>query len=151
MEEKFQKLKDVYTKLREEHIQLIRTKAEVDKQLLIAKHASEEAIRLKDEISLQMTELLAEKNKTEEKMAQAEDIAGEAELWKAQKEALQNDNLVIFLPEPESLIFTLIRTVLILNIFGLGIIERLGRSVERTEQVGSRPSSGCVDERGFGC
>ncbi|KAK6626211.1 hypothetical protein RUM43_006517 [Polyplax serrata] len=95
MEEKFQKLKDVYTKLREEHIQLIRTKAEVDKQLLIAKHASEEAIRLKDEISLQMTELLAEKNKTEEKMAQAEDIAGEAELWKAQKEALQNDNLAL--------------------------------------------------------
>lgn len=95
MEEKFQKLKDVYTKLREEHIQLIRTKAEVDKQLLIAKHSSEEAIRLKDEISVQMNELLNEKNKADEKIAKAEDMAGEAELWKAQKEALQNEKFVM--------------------------------------------------------
>ncbi|XP_073971971.1 huntingtin interacting protein 1 isoform X1 [Rhodnius prolixus] len=36
-EEKFQKLKDFYTKLREEHIALIRQKADVDKQLLTIK------------------------------------------------------------------------------------------------------------------
>lgn len=36
-EEKFQKLKDFYTKLREEHIALIRQKADVDKQLLTMK------------------------------------------------------------------------------------------------------------------
>lgn len=94
MEEKFQKLKDVYTKLREEHIQLIRNKAEVDKQLLVVKHSSEEAIRLKEEISVQLNALLHEKCKNDEKIAQAEDLAGEAELWKAQKEALLNEKQV---------------------------------------------------------
>ena len=94
MEEKFQKLRSVYTKLREEHIQLIRTKADVDKQLVLSKHSCEEAVKLKDEISIQMNELLTENNKAQEKIALTENIMGEIEFLKSQKDILQNEKMV---------------------------------------------------------
>ncbi|KAL0272699.1 UNVERIFIED_CONTAM: hypothetical protein PYX00_005571 [Menopon gallinae] len=95
MEEKFQKLKDVYTVLREEHIQLIRAKAEVDKQLLFARHASEEANRLKEEISLQMNELLHEKNVIEENLSKSGNLVGELDFAKKEKEAVEAEKLTL--------------------------------------------------------
>lgn len=104
MEEKFQKLKDVYTKLREEHIQLLRTKAEVDKQLVIAKRAGEEAIRVKEEISMQMNELLHEKSKAEENLVKSGEIENEIAFLKSEKEFIEIEKAV----SQSVLIFSLI-------------------------------------------
>lgn len=57
LEEKFQKLKDVYSTLREEHIGLIRKKAEVDKQLGLLKMSQEQSERRSLEAERHLDEL----------------------------------------------------------------------------------------------
>lgn len=94
MEEKFQKLKEVYQKLREEHIGLIRSKAEVDKQLVCVKHAGEEAVKVKEELLMQLNELMHEKSKHEENLVRSAETASEVETLKAAKEALESQNSV---------------------------------------------------------
>ncbi|KAK0160735.1 hypothetical protein PV328_008111 [Microctonus aethiopoides] len=58
LDEKFEKFKKVYSKLREEHISLIRKKAEVDKQLGGIKIAQEQAERRTLEAEQRLQELL---------------------------------------------------------------------------------------------
>ena len=57
-EEKFNKLKDVYQKLRDEHITLLRQKAEVDKKVLVANAALEQS----NKIHLELQESLEQAN-----------------------------------------------------------------------------------------
>ena len=60
-EDKFVKLKDVYQKLRDEHIKLLRQKAEVDKKLSTANVSLEQSNRiqceLQDSLELSKTSL----------------------------------------------------------------------------------------------
>lgn len=49
-EEKFSKLKDVYQKLRDEHIKLLRQKGEVDKKLAVASASIEESNKIQNEL-----------------------------------------------------------------------------------------------------
>jgi hypothetical protein len=60
IEEKFNKLKDVYQKLREEHIGLLRKKAEVDKQLAGSNITRDEAIRSRDSMEKKLEEMLTD-------------------------------------------------------------------------------------------
>ncbi|KAE8752155.1 hypothetical protein FOCC_FOCC000948 [Frankliniella occidentalis] len=71
-EDKFLRLKEVYSKLREEHIQLLRQKAglekdlkkaDVDKQITGIQKANEEAEKRKLEVEAQLTELVADRDK----------------------------------------------------------------------------------------
>ncbi|XP_053641344.1 huntingtin-interacting protein 1-related protein isoform X2 [Cherax quadricarinatus] len=56
-EEKFLKMKDVYQKLRDEHIHLIRGKAELDKQLSMEQEAHASTQRSKDELAAALNRL----------------------------------------------------------------------------------------------
>ena len=60
-EEKFSKLKDVYQKLRDEHIKLLRQKGDVDKKLSVANTSVEESTKihceLQDSLELVKTSL----------------------------------------------------------------------------------------------
>jgi huntingtin interacting protein 1 len=51
-EEKFVKLKDVYQKLRDEHINLLRQKAEADKKLSVANAAIDQSNKIQAEMEL---------------------------------------------------------------------------------------------------
>lgn len=75
MEEKFQKLKEVYGKLREEHITLLRNKAEVDRQLAQARFAADAAGRLREELD----QLLEERAKAEQNETQLTTLRTEKE------------------------------------------------------------------------
>ncbi|KAK4299074.1 hypothetical protein Pmani_028625 [Petrolisthes manimaculis] len=59
-EEKFVKMKDVYQKLREEHIGLIRSKAELDKMLTVERESNLAIQRAKEEASLTLSQLKAQ-------------------------------------------------------------------------------------------
>lgn len=67
-EEKFYRMKEVYTKLREEHISLIRSKAEADKQVATLKSTLEEVKTSKEEISERLQLAEREKNLVEGKL-----------------------------------------------------------------------------------
>ena len=58
MEDKFTKLKEVYQKLREEHISLLRQKADVDKRLSNADITKNDALKSKDIMEKKLEELL---------------------------------------------------------------------------------------------
>ncbi|XP_035220709.1 huntingtin-interacting protein 1-like [Stegodyphus dumicola] len=64
-EEKFLKMKEVYSKLREEHIGLIRGKAELDKQVSVLKTSVEVAEKEKQSLTQQIEELSNSNVKTE--------------------------------------------------------------------------------------
>ncbi|KFM62103.1 Huntingtin-interacting protein 1, partial [Stegodyphus mimosarum] len=64
-EEKFLKMKEVYSKLREEHIGLIRGKAELDKQVSVLKASVEVAEKEKQSLTQQIEELSNSNVKTE--------------------------------------------------------------------------------------
>ncbi|XP_067010685.2 huntingtin-interacting protein 1 isoform X4 [Anabrus simplex] len=93
-EEKFSKLKDIYTKLREEHVQLIRQKADVDKQLDKAKTSYEEAEKSKMEAVSKLTEAVNEKRKVEDSLQQTSSQArAELEALQAAQEAVESEKL----------------------------------------------------------
>uniref|UniRef100_T1IJU8 I/LWEQ domain-containing protein n=1 Tax=Strigamia maritima TaxID=126957 RepID=T1IJU8_STRMM len=133
-EEKFLKMKDVYTKLREEHIALLRGKAEIEKQLSGAMKASEEANSLqeivksmdelkrnkdileqelykasakRDELTIELAEISSTNSLLEEKLIQSEKTkeAIKQEFTIATKK-LQNNSLVNCIDEVESLVQT---------------------------------------------
>ncbi|CAG0896444.1 unnamed protein product [Cyprideis torosa] len=86
-EEKFQKLKELYSKLREEHISLIRQKAELDKALVAAKQSSE---GIQGDISRYISELdrlQQEKESLEARMQISDSSASEAMRGKEELEA----------------------------------------------------------------
>jgi len=58
LEDKFTKLKEVYQKLREEHISLLRQKADVDKRLSNADITKNDALKSKDIMEKKLEELL---------------------------------------------------------------------------------------------
>ncbi|XP_044732673.1 huntingtin-interacting protein 1 isoform X2 [Chrysoperla carnea] len=92
-EEKFNKLKDVYTKLREEHIQLIRQKAEVDKKLFGCKKIVEELETKRTQLEAQVIELKSEKNKELENVQQSvKQQVEELEVLQAQHDYLKSEN-----------------------------------------------------------
>ena len=66
-EEKFSKLKDVYQKLRDEHISLLRQKADSDKKLSASSAALEESTKIQCELqdSLQLARVKIEEADSE--------------------------------------------------------------------------------------
>ena len=92
-EEKFVKLKDVYQKLRDEHINLLRQKAEADKKLSVANAAIDQSNKIQAELQ---NSLELSKSSTEEitkdlqsiKLNQDEKIS----LLMAEKEELTKSN-----------------------------------------------------------
>ena len=60
LEEKFVKLKDIYQKLREEHIMLLRQKAEVDKRLSSSEISRDDALQNKQIMESRLEEVLTE-------------------------------------------------------------------------------------------
>nr|XP_045605659.1 huntingtin-interacting protein 1-related protein-like isoform X1 [Procambarus clarkii] len=65
-EEKFVKMKDVYQKLRDEHINLIRGKAELDKQLSVEQEAHSSTQRSKDELAAALHKLQSQMTQNEQ-------------------------------------------------------------------------------------
>jgi len=59
-EEKFGKLKEVYQKLREEHINLLRLKAEVDKKLASSNINKDEAVRAREKVEKEVEGMLSQ-------------------------------------------------------------------------------------------
>ena len=60
LEDKFLKLKEVYQKLREEHITLLRQKAEVDKRASAAEIGKTEAVRAREAVEGRVEEMLTQ-------------------------------------------------------------------------------------------
>lgn len=83
MQKNCEKLKNVYAKLREEHIALLREKADVERQLAQARHSAESVNRLKEEIE----RLLAERAQAEEKETLVKEL-------RSGKERVEADNQV---------------------------------------------------------
>ncbi|XP_026668374.1 huntingtin-interacting protein 1 isoform X2 [Ceratina calcarata] len=71
LEEKFQKLKDAYSKFRDEHINLIRKKVEVDKQLGMLKMSQDQAERRTVEAERRLEELIQGQAITEQEARKA--------------------------------------------------------------------------------
>ncbi|XP_043495410.1 huntingtin-interacting protein 1 isoform X1 [Polistes fuscatus] len=95
VEEKFHKLKDIYSKLREEHIDLIRKKADVDKQLGGVKIQQEQSERRAIEAEQRLQELIqgqATAEQEAQRVAQAradlDDVRKEFDAAKTQNLAL---------------------------------------------------------------
>ena len=72
LEEKFRKLKDVYQKLREEHIALLRQKADVDKKLSNADITKADALKSKEIMEKQLAEVLTQVSAMKETAALSE-------------------------------------------------------------------------------
>ena len=66
-EDKFVKLKDVYQKLRDEHINLLRQKAEADKKLSVANAAIDQSNKIQAELqnSLELSKVSVEETTRE--------------------------------------------------------------------------------------
>ncbi|KMQ97423.1 huntingtin-interacting protein 1 [Lasius niger] len=95
IEEKFKKLKDVYSKLREEHISLIRKKAELDKEwggLKILREQSERRT-LKAEERLQ--ELLQGQGSAEQETQKVTQARKDLEDVRKRLDAVQTENLAL--------------------------------------------------------
>ncbi|XP_037077183.1 huntingtin-interacting protein 1-like [Pollicipes pollicipes] len=83
-DEKFQKMKGVYQQLREEHIRLIRQKAEVDQQVLSEQQAREQTKLAHADLQLQLSSLSEQRSVAEEQLQRSE--ARSAELAAIQSE-----------------------------------------------------------------
>lgn len=94
-DEKFHKLKEVYTKLREEHIQLIRQKADIDKKLLVSNRSVTEIQTERDELQTEIQSLRSNKDK-EENQKLEELIQANIKLQNLQKahDNLSSENMV---------------------------------------------------------
>lgn len=95
LEEKFKKLKDVYSKLREEHINLIRKKAELDKELggIKISRGQSERRTLKAEERLQ--ELLQGQVSTEQETQRVAQAREDLEDVRKKLDAVQTENLAL--------------------------------------------------------
>ncbi|XP_024082897.1 huntingtin-interacting protein 1 isoform X2 [Cimex lectularius] len=102
MEEKFQKIKDIYAQLREEHIQLLRQKAGVDKALKgsdkmtkFARSANNFIIKIKADVDRQLSSLKSleldtnTKTKLEELANELATLQASADAAAEQKQALE--------------------------------------------------------------
>jgi len=72
LEEKFVKLKEVYQKLREEHINLLRQKADVDKKLAGSDISKNDAVKSKEIMEKKVEEFLAQITAMKETVSMAE-------------------------------------------------------------------------------
>ncbi|KAH6934135.1 hypothetical protein HPB50_020673 [Hyalomma asiaticum] len=78
-EEKFHKMKEVYNQLREEHIVLLRAKADIEKQLASAKVAAEGAEKVRQDLGEQLRQAREEKRTAEEQLGGLAARGAEAE------------------------------------------------------------------------
>ncbi|XP_050411276.1 huntingtin-interacting protein 1 isoform X1 [Patella vulgata] len=91
-QEKFQKMKDIYSKLREEHVQLLRTHAEASKQLTADKTALEEKEQIIKESKLENERLEKERNAVQETLQKsADDVTQQLSIVEVAKSQLEID------------------------------------------------------------
>ncbi|OAD59447.1 Huntingtin-interacting protein 1 [Eufriesea mexicana] len=95
LQEKFQKLKDAYSKFREEHINLIRKKAEVDKQLGMLKMSQEQSQRRTVEAERRLEELIQGQAITEQEAQKAVDAQHDLDDVKQQLNDTKTENLAL--------------------------------------------------------
>ncbi|KAG7189683.1 hypothetical protein KM043_017354 [Ampulex compressa] len=95
LEEKFQKLKDVYTKLRVEHINLIRQKAEVDKQLGGIKLLHEQSERRTLEAEQRLTELIQGQATSEQEAQRVAQARQDLDNLRKEFDAVKAENLAL--------------------------------------------------------
>ncbi|XP_023222023.1 huntingtin-interacting protein 1-like isoform X1 [Centruroides sculpturatus] len=91
-EEKFYKMKEVYTKLREEHIALIRSKAEADKQITTLKTTLEDVKASKEAITEKLQLAEREKSLVEGKLQKSANYDAELATVTALKKQLEEMN-----------------------------------------------------------
>ncbi|KYM84715.1 Huntingtin-interacting protein 1 [Atta colombica] len=95
LEEKFKKLKDVYSKLREEHISLIRKKAELDKELGGIKISREQSERRTLKAEERLQELLQGQASTEQETQRVAQAREDLEDVRKKLDAVQTENLAL--------------------------------------------------------
>jgi huntingtin interacting protein 1 len=89
-DEKFQKLKEVYSNLRKEHIALLRQKAEVEKALGAARAQAEQLQRGQTQAEERLQALISERSTLEEGLQQS---ASQMDSAIAQLEVARDDAL----------------------------------------------------------
>lgn len=95
VEEKFKKLKDVYSKLREEHISLIRKKAELDKELGGLKILREQSERRTLKAEERLQELLQGQGSAEQEAQKVTQARKDLEDVRKRLDAAQTENLAL--------------------------------------------------------
>lgn len=95
LEEKFQKLKDIYSKLREEHISLIRKKAEIDKQLGGVKIQQEQSERRAIEAEQRLQELIQGQATAEQEAQRVAQARSELDDVRKEFDAAKTQNLAL--------------------------------------------------------
>ncbi|GAB1867434.1 HIP1 protein [Camponotus japonicus] len=95
IEEKFKKLKDVYSKLREEHISLIRKKAELDKELGGLKILREQSERRTLKAEERLQELLQGQGSAEQEAQKVTQARKDLEDVRKRLDAVQTENLAL--------------------------------------------------------
>lgn len=91
-EDKFIKMKEVYAKLREEHISLIRGKADCDKQNTVLKTSLESSEIEKKSLNQRIEELVSKKHLEAEKLQKSENYEIELNALCQEKVTLQKTN-----------------------------------------------------------
>ncbi|KAM0734366.1 Huntingtin-interacting protein 1 [Formica fusca] len=95
VEEKFKKLKDVYSKLREEHINLIRKKAELEKELGGLKISREQSERRMLKAEERLQELLQGQGSAEQEAQKVTQARKDLEDVRKRLDAAQTENLAL--------------------------------------------------------
>ncbi|KAL6428027.1 hypothetical protein ACFW04_008426 [Cataglyphis niger] len=95
VEEKFKKLKDVYSKLREEHINLIRKKAELEKELGGLKISREQSERRMLKAEERLQELLQGQGSAEQEAQKVMQARKDLEDVRKRLDAAQTENLAL--------------------------------------------------------
>ncbi|XP_075739955.1 huntingtin-interacting protein 1-like [Rhipicephalus microplus] len=90
-EEKFHKMKEVYNQLREEHIVLLRAKADIEKQLVSAKVAAEGAEKVRQDLGEQLRQAREEKRTAEEQLGGLAARGAEAETLTRDNQTLREN------------------------------------------------------------
>ncbi|XP_031773653.1 huntingtin-interacting protein 1 isoform X2 [Apis florea] len=95
LQEKFQKLKDAYAKFRDEHINLIRKKVEVDKQLGMLKMSQEQSERRTTEAERRLEELIQGQAITEQERKKTVEAQHDLDDVKQQLNDAKTENLAL--------------------------------------------------------
>ncbi|XP_014488537.1 PREDICTED: huntingtin-interacting protein 1 [Dinoponera quadriceps] len=95
LEEKFKKLKDVYSKLREEHIGLIRKKAELDKELGGIKILVEQSERRSLKAEERLQELLQGQTSAEQEAQRVTQARQDLDDVRKKLDSVQTENLAL--------------------------------------------------------
>lgn len=95
LQEKFQKLKDAYAKFRDEHINLIRKKVEVDKQLGMLKISQEQSERRTTEAERRLEELIQGQAITEQERKKTVEAQHDLDDVKQQLNDTKTENLAL--------------------------------------------------------